>query len=136
MPPEATYETAFFLAARAAKTTVVCVPFMFGGPGVVMASEPGVIMVNCPQNGEARHLKRIAAWSDNYQLSQAETDRLKAVLTECAPDEIEQELVVELRGVMAARKLARMKLPTAADMRAIREAFAQGRLAVKSLPVD
>ena len=79
--------------------------------------------------------QRIANWSQTYGMSPDEVLRIRSTLDE--PDEeIDAAMLEELHGVLAARRIARMKEPTAESMKAIGVAFNEGRLPVKSLPVD
>ena len=128
------YQSPYGMAARLVSGTAACVPLL-GSPSVIN-SAPGAVMVS-DLSASGRHpFSRIAGWARTYDLTAAEMGRLAAVVEECSPAEVAEELAVELRGVLAARTLARMKLPTAEDVRAVRAAFEEGRLPVKSLPLD
>ena len=79
--------------------------------------------------------RSIANWAMIHTLQPEEIVRIQSALEE--PEaEIDAAMLEELQGVLAARRISRVKKPTAESMKAIGDAFEEGRLSVKSLPVD
>lgn len=80
--------------------------------------------------------RTISEWTVRHNLAAEEIARIRSVLADPDIEDIDAAMIEELEGVLAARRIAKMNPPTAESMQAIRTAFAEGRLPVKSLPVD
>ncbi len=81
-------------------------------------------------------IEKIDGWNTSYSLSNDEVARLYSVLADVQQEEWSSELEVEIKEIMAARKLAQMEMPTSADIKAIRTAIETGRIPPKSLPTN
>jgi len=80
--------------------------------------------------------RKVDDWTAKHDLCSDEVERIRSILTDPGIEDIDAALIEELEGVLAARRIANMNLPTAEAMQAIRTAFVEGRLPVKTLPMD
>lgn len=122
--------TEFFLPLMAAKTA----PFILTGGAIVTTTLGLYTTVDTPR--PPSYVQRIGNYAAMYNLTVEETERLRSVLNDYPPADVENELGQELRCIMAARKLAATPQLTSNDMQSARAAFASGRVPFVAQDVD
>jgi len=86
--------------------------------------------------GVNSHKVTIAKWCLSHSLTSDELDRLNSVPVDYPPDEIETEMLEELRCILADRKLATMPELTKNQIELAKFAFDTGLIPVVRQDVD
>lgn len=114
------------LTCSTAQTAIVGAPLIITSPSVPISDEPNCITVICPKPNGDTPMSRIPQLAATYSLTSGEVERLNAVLGYYAEDEVNEELLEELKCIMGDRKLAYVRMLSPETVRLARRAVEEG----------